>query len=61
MLLVAHLDEDRFGDVVVAAPIGGSFGVGELIQTVPVGLLGNPFGLGVDVARALHEMATAAL
>jgi hypothetical protein len=50
MLLAAHLDEYRLGDVVVTAPIGGSFGVGELVQVVPAGLLGNPFGLGVNVA-----------
>jgi hypothetical protein len=50
MILVAHLKEYRLRDVVVAAPIGGSFGVGELVQVVPAGLLGNPLGLGVEVA-----------
>src|ERR1700730_1163029 len=61
MLLVAHLDEYRLRDVVVAAPIGGSFGVGELVQVVPTSLLGDAFGLGVEAARALYEMATATL
>jgi hypothetical protein len=61
MLLVAHLDEYRLRDVVVAPPIGGSFGVGELVQIVPAGLLGDAFGLGVDIAGALDEMATATL
>ena len=61
MLLVAHLDEYRLGDVVVAPPVGGSLGVGELVEVVAAGLLGDPFGLGVDLTRAFYEMATAAL
>src|SRR5690606_1450828 len=30
----AHLVEDRFGDVVVAPPVGGALGVGELVHEV---------------------------
>src|SRR5699024_8421545 len=33
-----QLFEDRHGDVVVAAPVGGPFGVGELVHVVAVGL-----------------------
>ena len=61
MLLLAHLVEDRLGDVVVAAPVGGPLGVGELVEVVPAGLLGQPLGLGVHLRRLGHEMATAAL
>jgi hypothetical protein len=50
MLLVAHLGEYRLRDVVVAAPIGGPFGVGELVQIVSARFVGNPFRLGVEVA-----------
>ncbi len=56
-----HLLEDRLGDVVVAAPVGGPLGVGELVQIVSAGLLGQPLRLGVDLRRFRHEMATAAL
>jgi hypothetical protein len=49
------------GDVVVAAPVGGAFGVGELVQVVAAGLPGDALGFGIDLSRVLHEMATAAL
>src|SRR5262249_5396456 len=61
VLLLAHLRVDRLGDVVVAAPVGGSLGVGELTQVVPAALPCDTFGLGVYLARLLHEMATPAL
>ncbi len=61
MRLFAHLLEDRLGDVVVAAPVGRALGVGELIQVVPAGLLGQPLRFGVHLRRLGHEMATAAL
>ena len=61
MSLLAHLDIDRLGDVVVASPVGGPLGVGELIQVVPAGLLGQPLRLGVHLRGLRHEMATAAL
>ena len=60
-LLFVHLLEDRLGDVVVAAPVGGPLGVGELVEVVPAGLLGETFGLGVHLRRLGHEMATATL
>ena len=36
--LALHLAEDAFGDVVVAAPVGGALGVGELVEVVAAGL-----------------------
>ena len=42
--------EDRLGDVVVAAPVGGPLGVGELVEVVPAGLVGEPPRLVVDRA-----------
>ena len=39
-----QLVEDRFGDVVVAAPVGGPLGVGELVEVVPTEFVGEPSG-----------------
>ena len=39
-----HLGEGRFGDVVVAAPVRGPFGVGELVEVVPIQLARQPGG-----------------
>ena len=33
--LAAQLIKHRLGNVVVAAPVGGPFGVGELVEVVP--------------------------
>ena len=35
--LATQLGEHRLGDVVVAAPVGCPFGIGELVQVVPTG------------------------
>ena len=40
--LQGELREDRLGDVVVAAPVGGPLGVGELVHVVAAGLGGQP-------------------
>ena len=53
--------EDRLGDVVVAPPVGGPLGVGELVQVVPAALGGEPARLLVDVGRVLDEVAAAAV
>jgi hypothetical protein len=37
-----HLGQRRFGDVVVAAPVGGPLGVRELVEKVPIELGGEP-------------------
>jgi len=42
MGLLFHLPEDRLGDVVVGAPVGGAFGVGELVHEMPAGLAREP-------------------
>src|SRR5690606_1124360 len=59
--LQAHLGVDALGDVVVAAPVGGPFGVGELVHVVPAALGGQPRRLGVHLRRPVDEMAAAAL
>ena len=46
--LQPHLGEDRFGDVVVAAPVRRPLGIGELVEVVAAGLGGEPPALGVD-------------
>ena len=48
MYLLIHLGEDAFGNIVVAAPVGGALGVGELVHVVPAGLALEAPSLGVD-------------
>src|SRR5215472_13585357 len=59
--LQAHLLEDRFSDVVVAPPVGGPFGEGELIHVVAARGLGKPDRLVVYGGRIVDEMAAATL
>ena len=59
--LALHLGEDRLGDVVVASPVGGALGVGELVHVVAAPLAGQPPRLSVDVVRVVDEMAMAAV
>jgi hypothetical protein len=56
-----HLVEDGLGDVVVAEPIDGSFGVRELVQEVPVVLGGKSPRLGVDGFRVVHQVTRTSL
>ena len=56
-----QLFEDRHGDVVVAAPVGGPFGVGELVHVVAAGLGRQTFGLGVHRRGCVHEVASPAV
>ena len=58
MPLVGQLLEDRLGDVVVATPVGGPFGVGELVHVVAAGLGGQPPRLVVHPARASPRSGT---
>src|SRR6185437_6804722 len=57
--LALHLAEDRFGDVVVATPVGGALGVGELIHVVPTATFGQPLCRAVHIG-VIDEMALAA-
>ncbi len=59
---------DGLGDVVVATPVGGAFGIGELVHVVPAGLgregrrlLVQPAGVVDEVALATVEFDQAAL
>ncbi len=56
-----HLAEDAVGDVVVAAPVGGALGVGELIHIVAVQLFRQQFGGGVDLGGVIDEVTAAAV
>ncbi|MNO99776.1 hypothetical protein D3C76_915570 [compost metagenome] len=59
--LVAHLLEDRLGDVVVRPPVGGAFGEGELVHEVPAALPRQALGFGVDLRRVVDQVALAAV
>jgi hypothetical protein len=52
-----HLAENAVGDIVVAAPIGGAFGIGELVHVMAAQLLGQTRGLAVNRARAVRIVA----
>src|SRR5690606_6357562 len=54
--LLVHLPEDRLGDVVVGAPVGGALGVGELVHEVAAAFAGEPDRLGGDVTRCAHQV-----
>jgi hypothetical protein len=56
-----HLGQRRFGDVVVAPPVRGPLGIGELVEEVPVQLGGELGGDLGDGCRVLDEVASAAL
>jgi hypothetical protein len=56
-----HLGQRRFGDIVVAAPVRGSLGIGELVEEVPV-QLGCELGRHIGNRRGVvDEVAAAAL
>src|SRR3954454_4942764 len=59
--LQRELAEDGLRDVVVAPPVGGAFGVAELVEVVAAALGREPSGLVVDVGRPVHEGAPAAV
>src|SRR3546814_3312920 len=56
---VCSSDLDRFGDVVVAAPVGGALGQAELVEMAgaPRGMPGGAF---VDLRGVVDEVAVAA-
>jgi hypothetical protein len=56
-----HLGERRLGDVVVAPPVGGALGVGELVEEVPLQLVRQPGRDLRDGRRVIDEVAAAAL
>jgi len=58
--LESHLGERRFGDVVVAAPVGGPLGVGELVEEMPIQLARQPGRDVGDGGRVVDEVAAAA-
>src|ERR1700733_15623731 len=56
VFLLTHLRKDALGDVVVAAPVGGAFCVGELIQIVSVRFRGEALCFGIDGPRIRDGM-----
>src|SRR5262249_55179683 len=59
--LQLHLVEDRLGDVVVAAPVGGAFSERELVEVVAGALVGETAGLVVDGGGVVDQVAGASL
>ncbi|PAV92643.1 hypothetical protein WR25_05288 [Diploscapter pachys] len=61
MLLRRHLREDRFGDVVVATPVGRALGIGELVDEMTAGFRSEPVRCLVDRTRIVDRMDFAAM
>ena len=61
MGLAAHLLEDQFGDVVVAAPVGRPLGIGELVDVDAAQLGRERLGGGIDPATVSNQVAGAVL
>ena len=61
MLFAAHLLEHRFGDVVVAAPVGGALGIGELVHVDTAQTGRQLVGGGIDALAVGHQVALPAL
>ncbi|MNC21391.1 hypothetical protein D3C75_693700 [compost metagenome] len=53
-----HLAENTVGNVIIAAPVGGTFSVSKLVHIMAVQFALQHFRCGIDFTRALHEMAT---
>ena len=56
-----HLGEHRLGDVVVAAPICRTLGIGELIEIMPVAFRGKAFRFGIHGRAMIDEVAFTAI
>lgn len=57
--LQLELTEDGFGDVVVASPVRGPLGVGELVHVVAAGLHSEASRLLVHLPGVVHEVTAA--
>ena len=57
MILQGQLAEDGFGNVVVAAPVGGPLGVGELVHVVTAVLRGDLCGRRIHLVGVVHKVA----
>ena len=57
MRFALHLGEDRFGNVVVAAPVCGAFGKSELVDVMAAQLIGERLRCIVYFAWPIDEVA----
>ncbi len=60
MRLMGHLAENAVRNI-IAAPVGGAFGEGELVHIVTIQLAGQHFGGRIDFAGAVHKVAASAV
>ena len=61
MRLMGHLAENAVRNVIIAAPVGGAFGEGELVHIVTIQLAGQHFGGRIDFAGTVHKVAASAV
>ena len=60
MALQLHLFKNALGNVVVAAPIGGLLGIGELVHVMAIHFIGQVLRRRVHLAGMGDKMAMAA-
>ena len=61
MRLVGHLAVNAVRNVIIAAPVGGALGEGELVHIVTIQFAGQHFGGRIDFAGAFHKVAASAV
>ena len=55
--LLLHLLEHALGNIVVAPPVSGAFGVGKLVHVMPLALRGQRPGPCIHLAGRIHKVA----
>ena len=58
---VRHLGENGVGDIIVAAPVCGALGIGELVHVMTIQLLRQTLGFVVNGGRIVHQVAAPAI
>ena len=61
MVFAGHLRKQAFRNVVIAAPVGGAFGIRELIDEVAVPLRGQFFAAVIQIGGAVYGFHAAAV
>lgn len=56
MLLMRHLREDRFSDIIIAAPVRCPFRIGELIEIMSAGFKSKALGYSVNRAGIINSV-----
>lgn len=58
---MGHLAENTVRNVIIAPPVGGALGEGELVHIMAIQFAGQHFGGRIDFAGAFHKVAASAV